>query len=270
MSVMLWIFQFTPLREGRRPVEGKHLAARPDFNSRPSARGDASLFARGLHWPISIHAPPRGATRDARGQRHVRRYFNSRPSARGDKKKTREFCKSVEFQFTPLREGRRNPAERRNTHGQISIHAPPRGATWQCPADRRWTYFNSRPSARGDDINLHAIFPILISIHAPPRGATQYDGGCDLPDVFQFTPLREGRPFPCPAPRRRCHFNSRPSARGDGGAGRIAGPTSKDFNSRPSARGDAGDWQSRARQHYISIHAPPRGATWKMCTSMKP
>ena len=55
-------------------------------------------------------------------------YFNSRPSARGDKSS-----------IVPLK------------HPQISIHAPPRGATY----------------ARDVIVRLK-----LISIHAPPRGAT--------------------------------------------------------------------------------------------------
>ena len=59
------IFQFTPLREGRR----KRLHC--DFRS-----------AR-----ISIHAPPRGATRAAHVAVEVLDDFNSRPSARGDGKR---------------------------------------------------------------------------------------------------------------------------------------------------------------------------------------
>ena len=76
-------FQFTPLREGRRG-HVEVAQENPDFNSRPSARGDsrrpgfrasgkfqftplregrppsppAALYRTG----ISIHAPPRGAT----------------------------------------------------------------------------------------------------------------------------------------------------------------------------------------------------------------
>ena len=100
--------------------------------------------------PISIHAPPRGATR-----RHTphkpwhSRHFNSRPSARGDFVAFRQRlpCK---FQFTPLREGRRDAVALPDLR-RISIHAPPRGAT---PAPRQGKrpapYFNSRPSARGD------------------------------------------------------------------------------------------------------------------------
>ena len=56
---------------------------RLDFNSRPSARGDHDAHRRGLVGTISIHAPPRGATR------------------RIGKNRSR-----VLFQFTPIREGR--------------------------------------------------------------------------------------------------------------------------------------------------------------------
>ena len=99
------------------------------------------------------------------------------------------------FQFTPLREGRRQ---------------------WRC---KQWLtlYFNSRPSARGDrkiktidDPNdLFQFTPLregrheyektifetqLISIHAPPRGATTAEEVAEMDFTeFQFTPLREGR-----------------------------------------------------------------------------
>ena len=55
------VFQFTPLREGRR------------------AR---FLCASGTR--ISIHAPPRGATALLEEGEKSNDYFNSRPSARGD------------------------------------------------------------------------------------------------------------------------------------------------------------------------------------------
>ena len=76
--------------------------------------------------------------------------------------------------------------------------------------------FNSRPSARGD--------VIMITKGFPQR-------------VFQFTPLREGRPRRSGGNRDGVHFNSRPSARGD---------------NRRRRKRDV---------HGISIHAPPRGAT---------
>ena len=36
-------------------------------------------------------------------------------------------------------------------------------------------------------------FTALISIHAPPRGATTKQYPQTIADLFQFTPLREGR-----------------------------------------------------------------------------
>ena len=122
-------FQFTPLREGRRFKCSASLRRRY-FNSRPSARGDFSAvgFANALR-VISIHAPPRGATGG-----------------------TIHRCIFVQFQFTPLREGRRS-------------------GDWQ--NDHQGKYFNSRPSARGDYLTIDYVSGIIpISIHAPPRGAT--------------------------------------------------------------------------------------------------
>ena len=77
---------------------------------------------------ISIHAPPRGATRSLYRALALSAYFNSRPSARGDGLRLQRFTKSIyfnsrpsargdvndfaalnvvtKFQFTPLREGR--------------------------------------------------------------------------------------------------------------------------------------------------------------------
>ena len=80
----------------------------------------------------------------------------------------------------------------------------------------RLPYFNSRPSARGDDADgwqrntLH-YFNSRPSARGDgksrrrPRGRTP----------FQFTPLREGRRTSSAIRRRHWHFNSRPSARGD-------------------------------------------------------
>ena len=102
-----------------------------------------------------------------------------------------------------------------------------------------------------------------------------------LPQVFQFTPLREGRPAGIFDATRRPYFNSRPSARGDDGlhtlferlpdfnsrpsargdiAALVAFRHVEDFNSRPSARGDR-EFVHGAARVGISIHAPPRGAT---------
>ena len=77
-----------------------------------------------------------------------------------------------QFQFTPLREGRRNVNLQRAAI-LISIHAPPRGATLCLSENTTMDNFNSRPSARGDEgTDREYIAQIMISIHAPPRGAT--------------------------------------------------------------------------------------------------
>ena len=154
--------------------------------------------------------------------RHARRegegtagYFNSRPSARGDSLYHRAICGLTTFQFTPLREGRRRkfwaavvsfvfqftplregrpPPQAPPCRRSISIHAPPRGAT--------------SPS-------VEVFGKIAISIHAPPRGATCCSLLINSRQVFQFTPLREGRHDASNPVHRPEYFNSRPSARGD-------------------------------------------------------
>ena len=99
-------FQFTPLREGRRPLGRRHAC--PDsFNSRPCVRGDQphSLYSQrkskfqftplreGRRQPLRFLARPFGG-------------FNSHPCVRGDWK-FEKFCYlRIQFQFTPLREGR--------------------------------------------------------------------------------------------------------------------------------------------------------------------
>ena len=111
-------------------VRGLIFCAPPYFNSRPSARGDATRSEPDMSQArISIHAPPRGATApaadeelqalnfnsrpSARGDRraaaahHRQRNFNSRPSARGDHSRAQP-GERRKFQFTPLREGRRD------------------------------------------------------------------------------------------------------------------------------------------------------------------
>ena len=129
VACVILIFQFTPLREGRPHVRRVKPGGHPYFNSRPSARGDGIVPC----W-------------NRRGTN-----FNSRPSARGD----------VVFCYV----GDCFP---------ISIPAPPRGATLcGMSSVRAVMHFNSRPSARGDVIFQPYELVCAISIPAPPRGATR-------------------------------------------------------------------------------------------------
>ena len=166
-------------------------------------------------------------------------YFNSRPSARGDREAV-QLCREE----------------------NISIHAPPRGATWKLDRFSRSRY---------------------ISIHAPPRGATEPRRLADrVANAFQFTPLREGRHeelqalrhYPrisihapprgatrqrLPARRRPPHFNSRPSARGDCRLLSVLVASRISIHAPP--RGATEEFERRDPAAFISIHAPPRGAT---------
>ena len=100
------------------------------------------------------------------------------------------------------------------------------------------SYFNSRPSARGDDFTETAAMMDKISIHAPPRGAT----------------LTSANVIPADA-----NFNSRPSARGDADVKKEIKALTISIHAPP--RGATRVALSSASSGGISIHAPPRGAT---------
>ena len=150
-GALIGIFQFTPLREGRQPAESKYNTLW-EFQFTPLREGRLNLMANNPPFDyISIHAPPRGATKNWHETGRIEIYFNSRPSARGDGDVFSVQLVRKQFQFTPLREGRRVSSLCRHKHTDISIHAPPRGATFALSAIQS---------------------KMVISIHAPPRGAT--------------------------------------------------------------------------------------------------
>ena len=236
-------FQFTPLREGRRRSLYRSRALSAYFNSRPSARGDEMLLlVLVLLMIISIHAPPRGATVPGCSLFKPPCISIHAPPRGATAEQTQDSFTWTTFQFTPLREGRLG-----DTPGEpipdalISIHAPPRGATRTAAQNVVQGYlFQFTPLREGRLDGLAGIGEfILISIHAPPRGATAHTGRIAIRWAFQFTPLREGR-------RRGA----------DGGI-----HMGFYFNSRPSARGDGVVLTEEYTWDFISIHAPPRGAT---------
>ncbi len=164
-----------------------------DFNSRPSARGDSTYAALCALGYISIHAPPRGATHLRLRQYRAKNYFNSRPSARGDPPSSTQDAPDYVFQFTPLREGRQ-PPQLLLPHPQKFQFTPLREGRPPLLTFRRGAaHFNSRPSARGDRLRSDTQTYRNISIHAPPRGATPPTSPISSEKLFQFTPLREGR-----------------------------------------------------------------------------
>ena len=230
---------------------------------------------------ISIHAPPRGATR-------------LRMAGRTGEK----------FQFTPLREGRPFRPCDQPCATAFSIHAPPRGATAVSATMSRLRDFNSRPSARGDHhlitlgqrprhfqftplregrhkVDSAYVYTIEFSIHAPPRGATEVGGISNMRRISIHAPPRGATRFAAGSEFPPVYFNSRPSARGDHrkdgkrmkiaisihapprGATRSVAifSTSSEFQFTPLREGRRGSVRHAAGAAAISIHAPPRGAT---------
>ena len=215
-----WLFQFTPLREGRRALAlwGAKTCKR-EFQFTPLREGrqlHRAFFQRqvviSIHAPaggatrvklgdtkavsvISIHAPAGGATPRGAATRCCITNFNSRPCGRGDGFTSSASAVDILFQFTPLREGRRAAAVELAKLDNISIHAPAGGAT--CNRERCAIIisdFNSRPCGRGDECDC-----------------THANRSCK----FQFTPLREGRLFQSAHRAQVVDFNSRPCGRGD-------------------------------------------------------
>ena len=147
------LFQFTPLREGRRKAfRSSRLISQISIHAptRGATPAGGPVYALAL---ISIHAPTRGATRlflsDLRSGS-----FQFTPLREG--RPTPDPCHNryKKFQFTPLREGRHSSWLHYNTTINYFNSRPyARGDT-----DRRWwlwiqSYFNSRPYARGDAVS---------------------------------------------------------------------------------------------------------------------
>ena len=130
---------------------------------------------------------------------------------------------------------------------EISIHAPPRGATVSLCTASRSPAISIHAPPRGAT-TLAFLFGdfVNISIHAPPRGATRRRRTLCKPDKqFQFTPLREGRPNPIAI----FDFFREISIHAPPRGATLIPPKSQ-------------------RQCKISIHAPPRGATYILILSL--
>ncbi len=120
------LFQFPPLREGRRYLK-KVDYKEENFNSRPSARGDAAIMAS-----VAIAVD-----------------FNSRPSARGDSQNKLSGVASGYFNSRPSARGDVHPHIGRAVDVAISIPAPPRGATSRLPTLQASCRFQFPPLREG-------------------------------------------------------------------------------------------------------------------------
>ena len=178
------------------PVNVERKSFTPShFNSRPSARGDVRVLVAAIIGAISIHAPPRGATVNARhvadgvvisihapprgatdsgAEFRSAHHISIHAPPRGATTHPRHDCRHVvNFNSRPSARGDAGGSGWPPAGSAISIHAPPRGATVHRRSSRKPSGdFNSRPSARGDKCINHTVSVEHISIHAPPRGAT--------------------------------------------------------------------------------------------------
>ena len=101
-------FQFTPLREGRRAF-GRCATACIIFQFTPLREGRHERTADGrILAAISIHAPPRGATGGWMRPNEVRERISIHAPPRGATYGGGKSIMFTLFQFTPLREGRRD------------------------------------------------------------------------------------------------------------------------------------------------------------------
>ena len=196
-----------------------------------------------------------------RGMLRLSHYFNSRPSARGDGISTgSKRHRDISIHAPPR--GATNAIGGGRRARNISIHAPPRGATARNRnVFRMQRNFNSRPSARGDSMQYNMSIRKIISIHAPPRGATGL--AADMASFYNLisihAPPRGATGAQKGQASQRGHFNSRPSARGDKKAADY-GNKAINFNSRPSARGDDVQPPRRfPRQSYFNSRPSARG-----------
>ncbi len=164
------VFQSTPLREGRL-LPRRRDCSTSCFNPRPYARGDDRPFGDMQRKRVSIHAPTRGAT----GVTHLCAIcinVSIHAPTRGATRLMAWDDLTVEFQSTPLREGRRPCISSRMPTDSFNPRPYARGDVLSLLPSLLPASFNPRPYARGDKPLPRGCYPFRVSIHAPTRGAT--------------------------------------------------------------------------------------------------
>ena len=166
-----WVFQSTPLHEGRLPRDHGRFG--------PHA--------------VSIHAPARGATLDGLGVRLGRDRFNPRPCTRGDEHGQVGLELLPVSIHAPARGATRRPGLAH--FGQrISIHAPARGATYESIQRMRAEWFQSTPLHEGRHDGAPLADDVVgVSIHAPARGATAKKQSFEVVAYFKRNPRTVGK-----------------------------------------------------------------------------
>jgi len=143
----------------------------------------------------------------------------------------------LQFQSTPLREGRLPKRHWCPLFYGVSIHAPARGATCLSTNHEEKPLVSihapARGATRGRREDGHSG---PVSIHAPARGATGEFVKAEDIDKFQSTPLREGRPITPLLSFRRMRVSIHAPARGATWC-RQSPPCRQGFQSTPLREG---------------------------------
>ncbi len=217
------------------------MRGRTRFNPRPRAGGDAHLRQRAARRERFQSTPPRGGRPLIHQSVLLLISFNPRPRAGGDTLRLNTWRLICVFQSTPPRGGRLLRSAVLDELGDVSIHAPARGATLEsfdvpCPC----LAVSIHAPARGATFKSREVWGLLTSFNPRPRA------GGDT-----HTASKEGRQ-PC--------FNPRPRAGGDQGFQIHARPD-KRFQSTPPRGGRRQPGHRHRHHRCVSIHAPARGAT---------
>ena len=223
----------------------------------------AFLIARHV-MAVSIHAPPRGARRLSLLYRRSISRFNPRAPTRGATIVERPYPLRSAFQSTRPHEGRDSASVASDSSrisfnpraptrgatrvpmsagpsGDVSIHAPPRGARPQfSDAPTIVPMFQStRPHEGRDDPRVLSMGPFSrFNPRAPTRGATKLLARASRLLEFQSTRPHEGRDFyECAMAGNVCGFNPRAPTRGATQSLIAGGTTLHSFNPRAPTRG---------------------------------
>ncbi len=119
------------------------------------------------------------------------------------------------FQSTPLREGRRLFHSQKNSRKCFNPRPCARGDNTYGSSKIETESFNPRPCARGDvQVFLRRSFLLCFNPRPCARGDMRQGQHSHPIDVFQSTPLREGRRFPSPLCRLEVYVSIHAPARG--------------------------------------------------------
>ena len=204
----------------------------PLHEGRPTSPGGQSA-----KYLISSHAPTRGATTAQCQTRLCAAYFKSRPYTRGDEPTIMPLLRGCYFKSRPYARGDRGSLCILGSISNFKSRPYARGDAGNGQPFQFIQNFKSRPYARGDRYAYNGLESEIFQVTPLYEGRPHHWAEHFHMDIFQVTPLYEGRPLSAQWPGVVPYFKSRPYTRGDT---EVTIP----FDSKS-----------------ISSHAPIRGAT---------